>query len=102
MIIDASKIREARLAKGWTQQQLGDVSTLSLRTIQRIESQGQGSLETCNALCAVLKLQRADILVQTSAKQVGPRSISLRVLFITLLAGFTGGVVFTLLLTYFA
>ncbi|RUO35472.1 XRE family transcriptional regulator [Aliidiomarina shirensis] len=102
MIIDASKIREARHAKGWTQQQLGDVSMLSLRTIQRIESQGQGSLETCNALCAVLELQRADILVQTSAKQAGPRAISLRVLFITLLAGFTGGVVFTLLLTYFA
>ncbi|EGN76095.1 Helix-turn-helix protein [Idiomarina sp. A28L] len=102
MIIDASKIREARLAKGWTQQQLGDVSTLSLRTIQRIESQGQGSMETCNALCAVLELERAEVMVASRAQGNVKSSIKVWVITGTLLGGFLAGVVFTLIITYFS
>lgn len=62
MELQSSVIREARIQKGWTQQQLSEVASLSLRTIQRVETTGQGSLETCNALCAVLELARDDVL----------------------------------------
>lgn len=68
MIINTSAMKEGRINKGWTQQQLADVSGLSLRTIQRVESQGQGSMETCNALCAVLEMERRTLL---EAQKVG-------------------------------
>ena len=67
MQINPTVIRAKRIEMGWTQQQLSDVSGLSLRTIQRVESQGQGSLETCNALCAVLELDRQQILLEKPA-----------------------------------
>ncbi|RUO23099.1 XRE family transcriptional regulator [Aliidiomarina iranensis] len=100
MNIDASKIREARLAKGWTQQQLGDVSALSLRTIQRIESQGQGSLETCNALCAVLELERTEVLQKTANANSDKRVMPIRLIGGALIVGFFAGVVFTLLFSF--
>lgn len=48
-------IRKLRLEKGWSQETLAEVSGLSVRTIQRIERGGQASLETMNALAAVLE-----------------------------------------------
>lgn len=47
-------VRKLRLEKGWSQETLAEVSELSVRTIQRIERGGQASLETLNALAAVL------------------------------------------------
>lgn len=98
MIINASAVKEERLNKGWTQQQLADVSGLSLRTIQRVESQGLGSMETCNALCSVLEAERRTLL--EARKGDDPQS---RIRFIALIvggavAGFACGVSVTLLL----
>lgn len=59
MIINASIVKQERTHRGWTQQQLADVSGLSLRTIQRVENQGQGSMETCSAPCSVLEMERS-------------------------------------------
>ncbi len=47
-------VRKLRLEKGWSQETLAEVSGLSVRTIQRTERGGQASLETLNALAAVL------------------------------------------------
>ncbi len=58
MLLDRDRIRELRTARGWTQQQLADVTGLSLRTIQRVELQGNASMETLNALCATLEVER--------------------------------------------
>ena len=38
MQIDASKIRAGRERRAWSQEQLAEVSGLSLRTIQRVET----------------------------------------------------------------
>lgn len=50
MQIDAQYISQLRKAKGWSQEQLAEIADLGLRTVQRVESEGQCSLETRNAL----------------------------------------------------
>ena len=48
-------IQKLRLQRGWSQEQLAEVSGLSVRTIQRLERGQPGSLETMNALAAVFE-----------------------------------------------
>ena len=62
MQLNQTIIKQLRTDKGWTQQQLADVASLSLRTVQRIEKQGVASNETVNALCAVFEINRGAIL----------------------------------------
>jgi len=64
MEISADRIRQERQRRGWTQLQLAEIADLSLRTIQRVENQSAASNETLSALCAVLELQRSDLLLQ--------------------------------------
>ncbi len=59
-------IRKRRIDKGWSQETLAQVSGLSVRTVQRIERGGKASLETMNALAAVL-----DVDVSTLTKETG-------------------------------
>lgn len=61
MWVNSELIRERRTLKGWTQQQLADVTGLSLRTIQRVELQANASIETVNALCATLEVNRQEL-----------------------------------------
>ena len=58
MQLNRAAVREQRTLKGWTQQQLADVTGLSLRTIQRVEVHGNASMETISALCATLEVER--------------------------------------------
>lgn len=46
-------IRKMRLQKGWSQEQLAEVSGLSIRTIQRLERGHKASLESLKSLAAV-------------------------------------------------
>ena len=46
-------VKQFRLEKGWSQEQLAQISGLNIRTIQRIESGGKAGLETLKALAAV-------------------------------------------------
>lgn len=62
MEVSSEKVRQARTARGWTQQQLAEVADLSLRTVQRVENQSVASNETVSALCAVLELSRGELL----------------------------------------
>lgn len=63
MRIDANLIKEQRQLRGWTQQHLSDITGVSLRTIQRVESLGQGSHETISSLASVFEIDRQDLLV---------------------------------------
>lgn len=49
-------IQKLRLQRGWSQEQLAEVSGLSVRTIQRLERGQPGSLESMNALAAVFEI----------------------------------------------
>jgi transcriptional regulator with XRE-family HTH domain len=56
-------IKQLREAKAWSQEQLAAHSGLSLRTIQRIEAEGRGSLDTQQALAAVFGVEVAALSV---------------------------------------
>jgi transcriptional regulator with XRE-family HTH domain len=55
------RIRQLRLEKGWSQEQLATIAGLSTRTVQRIENGEQASLETLTAIAAALGLQVNDL-----------------------------------------
>ena len=48
-------IQKLRLQKGWSQEQLAELSGLSVRTIQRIEQGQKASTETLKSLAAVFE-----------------------------------------------
>ncbi len=62
MNVRGNQIKQLRIARGWTQQQLADIANLSLRTIQRVENQGIASNESVSSLAAVMELSREQIL----------------------------------------
>jgi transcriptional regulator with XRE-family HTH domain len=55
------RIRQLRLEKGWSQEQLATIAGLSTRTVQRIENGEQASLETLTAIAAAMGLQIGDL-----------------------------------------
>jgi len=100
MNLDSSLVRAERQSRGWTQQQLADIASLSLRTVQRVENQGQGSNETVSALCAVMALEREALLAPSRALE-RQREKQWPILLLLILAGALGvvlGVMGTLLI----
>ena len=68
MQLDASRIRGERERRAWSQEQLAEVTGVSLRTIQRVETSGSASFETSRALAAVFGLNAADLKMHAPAK----------------------------------
>lgn len=68
MQVDAQLIRNERLKRAWSQEQLAQVSGLGIRTVQRIETGGNASLETVKSLAAVLELPVEAILVEAPSQ----------------------------------
>ena len=50
-------VRKLRLQKGWSQDQLAQLSGLSIRTIQRIERGNKAGLESLKSLAAVFEIE---------------------------------------------
>ncbi len=61
-----NRIKEHRLARAWSQEQLAELAGISTRTVQRLENGEQASLETLSALAAVLELRVSDLTERTS------------------------------------
>ncbi|MCE0490882.1 helix-turn-helix domain-containing protein [Pantoea sp. Mb-10] len=57
---DTNTFRSLRLSRAWSQEQLAELSGLSVRTVQRIENGDKPSLETLNALAAVFEVSVTD------------------------------------------
>ncbi len=53
-------VRKLRLQKGWSQEQLAEMTDLSIRTIQRIERGRSPSLESRKALAAVFDIDLSE------------------------------------------
>lgn len=49
-------IQKLRLQRGWSQQQLAEMSGLSVRTIQRIENGKEASMESLKSLASVFEI----------------------------------------------
>ncbi|MEN1728294.1 MAG: helix-turn-helix transcriptional regulator [Pseudomonadota bacterium] len=70
MDINSELVRKTRVERGWTQQQLAEIADLSLRTVQRVENQSAASNETVSSLCAVLELDREQLLEESTRPEV--------------------------------
>ncbi|MEN8722977.1 MAG: 2TM domain-containing protein [Alphaproteobacteria bacterium] len=55
-------IRELRLERGWSQEQLADCTGISVRTVQRLENGGTAGLESAKALAAVFETDVSSFL----------------------------------------
>lgn len=67
MKINAAVILEQRMRRAWTQEELAIASGLSHRTIQRLEKEASGSLESKKALAAALEIDICDLDYEESA-----------------------------------
>lgn len=63
MKIDSDIVRKLRTARGWSQEQLGVVSGLSLRTIQRLENGENGSIESVRALATAFDVDTNELIL---------------------------------------
>ncbi|HEX9590720.1 MAG TPA: 2TM domain-containing protein [Bradyrhizobium sp.] len=63
LLIDGSQmlIQKLRLQRGWSQEQLVDLSGLSVRTIQRLERGQTASVESLKALGAAFEIEFSDL-----------------------------------------
>lgn len=54
-------IRDLRLKNGWSQEKLAEMTNLSTRTIQRIEKEDNGSLESLNCIANAFEMDIKDL-----------------------------------------
>lgn len=57
------KVKEYRLRNAWSQEQLAELASLSVRTVQRIEKGHKPGLETLSALASVFNVEVAELSV---------------------------------------
>lgn len=60
-LLDPERVKNLRLERAWSQEQLAEMSELSLRTIQRIEKRGKASMESRKALAAVFEVDLSSL-----------------------------------------
>ncbi|EPJ51448.1 MAG: hypothetical protein OFPI_17630 [Osedax symbiont Rs2] len=65
MPISTQQIKLLRKERGWSQEQLSAISGLSTRTVQRIESSGDCSLDSTMALASAFEISPAGLAHQT-------------------------------------
>ncbi len=72
-----NQVKQLRLQRAWSQEQLAEMAGLSVRTIQRIENGERPGLETLSALAAVFEVTVAEIGGEASAGGcAGPGSLA--------------------------
>jgi transcriptional regulator with XRE-family HTH domain len=65
-------VQKLRLQRGWSQQQLAELSGLSARTIQRIEGGQPASAETLKSLASVFEIDFSQLSSEPEMKQDTP------------------------------
>ncbi len=68
--LNSKKIQQLRMQRCWSQDELASLSSLSVRTIQRVEKNGNASLETVKALASVFELAPEELQTQTNISHV--------------------------------
>lgn len=61
-------VRKLRLQRGWSQEQLAEMTGLSVRTIQRIERGQKAGLESLKSLAAVFDIELSNLYEGTPMK----------------------------------
>lgn len=72
MKIRSHLIKELRIAKGWSQEQLSEIAGLSLRTIQRLENGGNAAIESIRALATALDIAPDDLIATEKKEKPTP------------------------------
>ncbi|WP_038909990.1 2TM domain-containing protein [Dickeya dadantii] len=72
-------IKSQRLARAWSQEQLAELSALSVRTIQRIENGERASLETLSAIAAAFGVNVTALMEEDSEQAVSGESLAQRI-----------------------
>lgn len=72
MKIKAELIKRLREEKHWSQEQLGELCGLNLRTIQRLEKTGNASLESVRAVAAVFELDAKELQIEETIQKKQP------------------------------
>ncbi|MEI7064306.1 2TM domain-containing protein [Dickeya chrysanthemi] len=72
-------IKSQRLARAWSQEQLAELSALSVRTIQRIENGERASLETLSALAAAFGINVAALMTEDGEQAASGESLAQRI-----------------------
>jgi len=62
MSVSIEKLKKLRKYSGWSQERLAEISGLSLRTIQRIETSGNASLESQLAIATAFSISPGELL----------------------------------------
>ena len=62
MKINNQLLKQKRNERCWSQEQLAEMTGLSLRTVQRIEAKGVASKESVKSLAAVLELPSTELI----------------------------------------
>ncbi len=65
--VNGELIRNLRQRRAWSQELLADKAGVSMRTIQRMETDGVASLHSRNAVAEVFEVPAADLLAQTAS-----------------------------------
>lgn len=73
MDIRGETVRLLRRKRGWTQEQLADMTDRNVRTIQRVEKTGVCDMETRSALASVFKVNVAELDQQQKIPLTQPR-----------------------------
>ena len=68
-------IQKLRLQRGWSQQQLAELSGLSVRTIQRIEKGQPASAETLKSLASVFEIDFSQLTSEPEMQSSTPSHI---------------------------
>ena len=63
MKIHSDRVRQLRTGRQWSQEQLAIACGLNLRTVQRLESSGNASMESVRALAAVFGVDADELIV---------------------------------------
>ena len=66
MTINSEMVKALRQANGWSQEHLSEVCGLSLRTIQRIESTGNASLDSIRLLSIAFNIEPDTLIINES------------------------------------
>lgn len=72
--IDGQKIKNLRVEKSWSQEQLAQEADVSLRTIQRMELDGSASLKSRLAVAKALNVEPTDLDYNEAATSSIPSS----------------------------
>lgn len=70
MKIDPARIRQLREQRAWSQEQLAEIAGINVRTLQRVESSGGGSLETRMALASALEVTPVDLCAPLAGERL--------------------------------